>query len=77
MGTSVILNDLSVLLLYGAALFFFLFDRHYHATKGRFTLLSVAAAIAATAVALLHGASLWEGAAALIVFLLLNTGVNK
>ena len=30
-----------------------------------------------TAVALLHGAALWEGAAALIVFLLLNMGVSK
>lgn len=77
MGTSVILNDLPVLLLYGAALFFFLFDRHRHAAKGRFTLLSAAIAIAATAVALLHGAALWEGAAALIVFLLLNMGVSK
>lgn len=77
MGASVILNDVFVLLLYGAALFFCLFDRHYHATKGRFTLVSAAIAIAATAVALLHGASLWESAAALIVFLLLNMEVSK
>ena len=65
------------LVLYGAALFFCLFDRVYQASKGIFTVLSAALAIFATAFLLLNGASLWEGAMLLMVFLLVNMGVRE
>lgn len=77
MGESVILSLPLAVVLYGAALFFCLFDRVYRATKGVFTLISAAVAILATAYCILMGAALWEGAAALTVFLLLNMGVRE
>ena len=67
----------AALVCYGAALFLCLFDRFYRATRGVFTLLSAAAAVAGTAVLLLHGGSLREAAAVLMVFLLLNMGVKE
>ncbi len=62
---------------YGAALFLCLFDRFYRATRGWFTVLSAVVALCTTGWLLLNGASLWEGAALLTVFLLLNMGGAK
>lgn len=76
MAESVILQLPMALLLYGAALFFCLFERRYRATRGVFLLLSAALALGASAYALLWGAGLWETAAVLLVFLLLNMGVG-
>ena len=73
---SVILSSPLALFLYGIALFGNLFDRHYRMTKGILTVLSCAAAVCATVYAILIGASLWECATALMVFLLLNMGVK-
>lgn len=76
MAESVILQLPLALLLYGAALFFCLFERRYRATHGVFFLLSAALALGASAYALIMGAGLWETAAAVLVFLLLNMGVG-
>lgn len=65
------------LLLYGIALALLLFDRTYRATKGIFTLISTALTVLATAYSLLMGASLWECATVLLIFLLLNMGVRE
>lgn len=65
------------LLLYGIALALLLFDRTYRATKGIFTLISTALTALATAYSLLMGASLWECATVLLIFLLLNMGVRE
>lgn len=64
------------LLLYGTALFFCLFERRYRAARGVFFLLSAALVLGAGTYALIMGAGLWETAAALLVFLLLNMGVG-
>lgn len=77
MGESVILQQPLAMLFYGIALALCLFDRHYKATKGRLTLLSTVLAVGATAYAILVGASLWECATVLMVFLLLNMGVKE
>lgn len=77
MGESVILSLPLALVLYGAALFFCLFERRYKATRGVFTLVSAAIAILATGYCILMGAALWDAAAALTVFLLLNMGVKE
>lgn len=76
MAESVILQLPLALLLYGAALFLCLFERRYRATRGIFFLLSTALALGASAYALIWGAGLWETAAALLPFLLLNLGVG-
>lgn len=73
MAESVILQ---LPMAYGAALFFCLFERRYRATRGVFLLLSAALALGASAYALIGGAGLWETAAALLPFLLLNLGVG-
>ena len=65
------------LLVYGIALALLLFDRTYRATKGVFTLISTALVVLATAYSLIMGASLWECATVLLVFLLLNMGVKE
>ena len=65
------------LALYGIALAMVLFDRAYRATKGIFTLISTALAVLATAYSLLMGASMWECATVLLVFLLLNMEVKE
>jgi len=62
--------------LYGIALFLCLFERKYRATRGVFFLLSAALALGASGYALVLGAGLWETAAVLLVFLLLNMGVG-
>ena len=64
------------LLVYGIALALLLFERTYRATKGVFTLISTALVVLATAYSLIMGASLWECATVLLVFLLLNTEVG-
>ncbi len=76
MVESVILDLPLALLLYGAALFFCLFERRYRATRGVFFLLSAALALGASAYALVRGASLWETAAVLLIYLLLDMGVG-
>ena len=65
------------LVLYGVSLALLLFDRTYRATKGIFTLVSTAMTVLATAYSLLMGASLWECATVLLIFLLLNMGVKE
>ena len=74
---SVILASPLAVVLYGIALFLNLFDRHYKMTKGVLTILSCAVCVGATAYAILIGASLWECATVLLVFLLLNMGVKE
>ena len=76
MAESVILQLPLALLLYGTALFFCLFERRYRATRGVFFLLSAALALGACAYALIMGAGLWEAAAVLLAFLLLDMGVG-
>ena len=77
MGEAVILNLPTALVLYGVALFFFLFERFYKATKGAFTVISAVFVIWGTAYSLLMGAGLWDCAAMLLVFLLLNMNVRE
>ena len=77
MAESVILQLPVALVLYGIALALCLFDRHYKATNGILTLISTAAAVGATAYALVMGAALTECATVLMVFLLLNMGVKE
>lgn len=74
---SVILQTPLSLFLYGMALFFNLFDRHYRASKGWMTVFSAFLAVGATAYALVIGASLRECAGVLTVFLLLNIEVRE
>lgn len=76
MAESVILQLPLAPPLYGAALFFCLFERRYRATRGVFFLLSAALALGASAYALIMGAGLWETAAVLLAFLLMNMGVG-
>lgn len=74
---SVILQSPLALLLYGLALFLNLFDRHYRMTRGIMTLVSAGVCVAATAYALVIGASMFECAAVLLIFLLLDMGVKE
>lgn len=74
---SVIMQSPLALILYGIALFLNLFDRHYKMTRGILTLISTAVCVAATAYALVIGASMWECAGVLLAFLLLNMGVRE
>ena len=76
MAESVILQLPMALLLYGAALFCGRFARRSRAPRGVFRLRSAARALGASAYALIGGAGLWETAAALLPFLLLNLGVG-
>lgn len=74
---SVILESPLALFLYGAALFLNLFDRHDHDSRGWLTIVSAFLAVGATAYALVIGATLGECATVLLVFLLLNMGVDE
>lgn len=74
---STILSSPLAVFAYGIALFLNLFDRHYRMTGGVLTLASCAVCVAATAYAILIGAPLWECAAVLLVFLLLNMEVRE
>ena len=73
----VMLRFPGLILLYGLGLCSCVLDHRWQATKGRLTWVAGAAVIAAVALALLGGASLWEGAAWLLVFLLLVMGVKE
>ena len=74
---SVIMQSPLTMILYGLALFLNLFDRYYKMTRGVMTLVSAAVCVGATAYALVIGAALFECAAVLLVFLLLNMGVKE
>ena len=74
---SVILQSPLALILYGLALFLNLFDRHYKMTRGVMTMVSAAVCVAATVYALVIGAALFECAAVVLVFLLVNMGVKE
>lgn len=74
---SVILYPIPALILYGIALMLNIFDLVFKKTRGILTLISAAICVAATACALLMGASLFECAAVMLVFLLLNMGVKE
>ncbi|MBQ8237709.1 MAG: hypothetical protein IJZ39_06155 [Oscillospiraceae bacterium] len=74
---SVILQSPLALILYGTALFLNLFDRYYKMTRGIMTLIATAVCVAATAYALVMGASMFECAVVLLCFLLLNMGVRE
>lgn len=71
---SVIFQYPALLLLYGAALFFCLYDRVYRTSGPWFSQLSTALALAASACSLVCGASIREIVTVLLVFLLLNMG---
>ena len=73
----VILNYPGLLLLYGAGLAACVLDRRWKASKGWLTWLAGAAVITAAALLVVFGASLWEAAACLTVFLLLIMGVKE
>lgn len=77
MAEGLILQIPSALVCYGLALFCNRFDRRYRASGGILTYLSAVLAIAGTAIALLRGVSLREAAALLLIFLLLNLGVEE
>lgn len=68
----VILSLPPALVLYAGALFLALFDRRYRATRGWFTLLGAALALAASAYSLLLGAPAMEVTAVLLAFALLE-----
>lgn len=74
---SIILSSPLAIFLYGIALFLNRFDRHYRMTGGLLTVLSCAICVGATAYAILIGASLWECATVMLIFLLLNMGVKE
>ena len=77
MAEFLILQSPANLLLFGAALFFCLFDRAKHATRGWFSLISAFLAVLAAGMDLQNGASLREAAALLTVFLLLTMEVEE
>ncbi len=71
MSEWVMLQSPEALLLYGGGLLCFLLERAWHASRGWLTWLGGALVIAATAVLIVLGGSLWEAAAWLSGFLLL------
>lgn len=77
MGESVILQLPVAIVLYAVALFLNLFDRHYQDSKGLLTVASAFFSVTATAYSLINGASFWEAATVLLVFLLMNMGVRE
>lgn len=77
MDESVILQLPLAWMLFGSAFFLNLFDRHYKATRGIFTMVAAFFAVIATAYSLLMGASMQEAATVLLIFLLLNMGVRE
>ena len=76
MAEFLILQNPAALLLCGAALFLCLFEKATKAGRGWMNILSAVLALTAVGVDLLGGADLREGAAILMVFLLLNMGVK-
>ena len=73
---SVILSSPFTIFIYGVALFLNLFDRRYRKTKGFLTIVSCVLSIIATVYAICIGTTLWECAAVLLIFLLLNMEVG-
>ena len=73
----IILQHPVLLLIYGMALLFCLFDRIYASTKAILTFMSAVLVIIATAFLLLSGAQLYEAAMVLLAFLLLNMEVKE
>ena len=74
---SVILSSPLAMLLFAAALFGNLFDRHYRASNGLLTVLSAVLCIGALCYAIFIGTPLWECATVLLGFLLVNLGVKE
>ena len=74
---SLIFSSPLAIFLYGIALFLNLYDNHYRQTKGWLTILACGLSILATVYAIVIGATLWECATVLLVFLLLNMGVKE
>ena len=72
-----ILNVPGLLLLYGAGLAACVLDRRWKTSKGWLTWLAGAAVISSAALLVVFGASLWEAAACLTVFLLLIREVKE
>ena len=73
----VILNYPGLLLLYGIGIAVCVLDLRRKISKGWLTWLAGAAVITAAALLVVFGASLWEAAACLTVFLLLIMGVKE
>ena len=73
----VILEHPALMLVYGAALLLCLLEKKWRATHGVFFYLSGVLVITATTFLFLNGASLWEAAACITVFLLLIMGVKE
>ena len=71
------LSSPGLMLLYGLGLAGAFLDRRWQTGKGLLTWLAGAAVVTAVALLILNGASLWEGAAWLLVFLLLIMGVKE
>lgn len=69
---SVILSSPVLLMIFGAALGFNLFDRHYRASCGRMTIFSAFVAAAGCVYAFLLGAGTGEVITVLLLFLCLN-----
>ena len=72
-----ILNYPGLLLLYALGLGACVFDQRLKSSRGWLTWVACAAVIITAALLILYGASLWEAAACLLVFLLLIMGVRK
>lgn len=77
MGEWVILSLPAALIGVGAAFLLWLLGRLCKGSRGGFAVLSALAAILTAAYLLVMGGSLWEAAALLLVFLLLNMGVRE
>lgn len=65
------------LVLYAAAMLLHLVDRFYRKSRGIFTFFSTALVCLATAYSLVLGASMWECATVVLVFLVMNMGVRE
>ena len=73
----VILNHPGLMILYALGLGACVLDRRWKASKGWLTWLACACVVCAAALLILAGASLWEAAACLLVFLLLIMEVKE
>ncbi|MBQ7182758.1 MAG: hypothetical protein IJR97_02135 [Clostridia bacterium] len=66
-----------LMILYGLGLCGCLMDKKWRTGKGLLTWIGAAAAVTAAALLILDGASLWEGAAWLLVLILITMGVKE
>ena len=71
----VFFQSIPVMILYGIALILNIIDRC--TKRGILTYISAAVCVAATVYALIIGAAMFECAAVLLVYLLLNMGVRE